>query len=289
MIGDNTPTGVLYSRLYARPAERLPDSKRFRTRLYGHYTTELFSIIPPKNLFQKLRTSLGITIKYSISYTGSYYNIEDFFIEASTRDFLDTITIIWMELHPHHSAQTRWHSFAALAMAEEHLAYRLDEKCGVHPLIDSEFEKSRALTLECLAHASLAAARAEYDEAHGALAMRPPDTKKAVRCVFEATEIVLKQLVPGDRVKRLEATEITKHVRPWGEAAYAGNAPALTSVNQFLEGMSNWISSVHQYRHGQAVEEPSPPPLELAVALMSAGSGYIRLLVDLAKKAGALR
>jgi hypothetical protein len=45
--------------------------------------------------------------------------------------------------------------------------------------------------------------------------------------------------------------------------------------------MKDWITGAQPYRHGQEVEEPAEPPVELVVAFLSAGAVYLRWLIEL--------
>jgi hypothetical protein len=70
-------------------------------------------------------------------------------------------------------------------------------------------------------------------------------------------------------------------VRTILDKLYEGNAKNL--MRQLTEGLASWANGLQAYRHGQAVEEPFPPPLEAAVAALQTGGGYVRLLVELDK------
>jgi hypothetical protein len=99
--------------------------------------------------------------------------------------------------------------------------------------------------------------------------------------MFEAVETLFKLLV-GSKAKRLGSSEVRQYLLPIIDRLYEGNAGNL--MRQLVEGLASWANGLQAYRHGQAVEEPSPPPLEAAVAALQTGAAYIRLLVELDRK-----
>ena len=61
----------------------------------------------------------------------------------------------------------------------------------------------------------------------------------------------------------------------------------MVAATKFLDGLIGWVRSIHEYRHGQEVEEPAPPPLGLAVAMVSSGATYLRWLAELDQSGGS--
>jgi hypothetical protein len=59
------------------------------------------------------------------------------------------------------------------------------------------------------------------------------------------------------------------------------DATALRAANKSLNAFGDWVDACHEYRHEQGVEEPSQPPIDLAVQLISVGSGFLRWLVNI--------
>lgn len=123
--------------------------------------------------------------------------------------------------------------------------------------------------------------RAEFESAHEKLSQVPPDTKDAIRAAFEAMEILTKLMVGSKKLKRLGSAEVEKYLKPMVKNAYTDDEVALNAANQFLSGLSDWINAAQIYRHGQEVEEPAEPPVDLAVAMVSTGAAYLRWLVKL--------
>lgn len=123
--------------------------------------------------------------------------------------------------------------------------------------------------------------RAEFEVAHTALDQIPPDGKSAIRGAFDALEILFKLICGSSNVQRLGAIEIEKNLKPILQKFYSGNAPAWNSANLFINSFKEWTNAAHFYRHGQKSEEPTPPPIDLAIALTSSGATYLRWLADI--------
>jgi hypothetical protein len=60
------------------------------------------------------------------------------------------------------------------------------------------------------------------------------------------------------------------------------NQIASKAAEYLLDSLCDWIDAGHIYRHGQKVQEPLPPPIDLAVIFISQGASYIRYLLPLA-------
>jgi len=52
-------------------------------------------------------------------------------------------------------------------------------------------------------------------------------------------------------------------------------------VTGLFDSMSRWVDSIHYYRHGQPALEPVAPSEEIAIHIISTGSSYLRLLIQL--------
>jgi hypothetical protein len=75
-----------------------------------------------------------------------------------------------------------WHAEVSRILAEEHLAYRLDNDAVVHPYVDAEFEINRTLALEALRDPMFGEARADFEAAYRHL--RGREYKRAIRMMF---------------------------------------------------------------------------------------------------------
>jgi hypothetical protein len=221
-----------------------------------------------------------------------YVFLERIFTELPLGPFLDVITLVYRyfstrsdkgdfaySIDRGHAA--RWKDFVARALIEEHVGYTLDQLCGVHYLIDSEFQYNRSATLRGLGDARYGAVLAAFETAHDYLDPSRLDTKAAVRSMFEALEIQTKLMVTTNNLNRSCAQNALKNL---ALAALDGDPVAQKVVDATFMSFGVWIDGIHMYRHGQGTTEPVAPPIELAVHILSLGSSYLRLLVDIDQK-----
>src|SRR4030095_1592380 len=96
----------------------------------------------------------------------------------------------------------KWKQFVARVLIEENLGYRLDPKCGVHYFVDEEFERNRVSTLGGLDDPKYTGVRDAYEAAYRHMDSDPPDSKAAVRSMFESLEILVRQMVPTKNLNR---------------------------------------------------------------------------------------
>ena len=62
---------------------------------------------------------------------------------------------------------------------------------------------------------------------------------------------------------------------------YGANPTALRAAGKVINAFGDWVDACHNYRHEEGVEEPSQPPIDLAVSLISMGSSQLRWLISL--------
>jgi hypothetical protein len=160
---------------------------------------------------------------------------------------------------------------------EENLGYRVDRKGGVHYAVDAEFERNRASAVRSLGGDRYAAALEHFEAAQTALDSIPPETRTAVRQLFDALETVFRLMLP--KVSRLGAAEVERDLKPLVLPLYEGAARNFASL--MLNSLADWVNAAHQYRHAQGTEQPSAPPLELAVGSVSSGAAFLRWLAEL--------
>ncbi len=58
----------------------------------------------------------------------------------------------------------------------------------------------------------------------------------------------------------------------------------LTGVKRHLKVLKEWADANHYQRHGQAVELPRNPPMELAILVVSVGTAMARWLIEIDEK-----
>jgi hypothetical protein len=254
------------------------DSARFRIRLSAAF--------PEPNALrndirQRLRAEAGIEVP--VGQWGVLW--DQFFTRSPMEEVLTAITVTLVTMRATGYARTSGAFFSAVerALAEEHLGFRIDTDGVVHYAVDEVFEGVRAATLATLNAPVLAVARGCYEAAFQYLDRHPPDTKAAVRSMFEALEIVAKQLNPAAR--NLHENLCRNQLREQYIAGNAGDAVEQRVWEGMFEGMARWVNAMHEYRHGQ-VDNITPPTEEFAVYVLSSGSAYLRLVAQTALRIG---
>lgn len=284
-MNDKAPIGERFSRVYLEKGPPLEDSPRMRFRIRSYFFDISTHILNHDKLAEEIHKHLGVEVpvhEFGVRIGECSYNIGKFLDKAEVRDFLDTITIVWEMTHKmSRLSAEKWKATVAQVFIEENIGYRIDDRGGVHPLVDEEFERNRVSVLDCLTDPKYTAVAAEFEKAHDQLGRNPSETKEAVRSVYEAVEILVKLMVDGDKISRLGKPEVEKYIKPLAQKVYVDDEIALNAANLMLGGLSEWSNSVQQYRHGQRVEEPTDPPLGLAIASISIGASYLRWLVEI--------
>ncbi len=257
------PIGQRFSQVYLERGVPQRDSVRARYRLGSRM--QQYRDVSRHLIADAICNTLGIPASMS--------HLTQFMRDAELRDVLDTITIVASTISE--TLRPDWRSFAAAVLKEEGLSYRLDERGGVHYSPDEEYERSSQAVVLGLAGARYHGALTAFEEGRVALAGVVPDTLTAVRRTFDAVENVFKMMTSEPR---LGTAEITKKLKP-RLAAIAVDRSADAS-KLLAESLSDWTNACHVYRHAPGEPDPSPPPLMLAVTLISAGAAFLRWLVD---------
>jgi hypothetical protein len=65
--------------------------------------------------------------------------------------------------------------------------YVVEDKCGFHPMVDEEFQRSLSSAMVGLQPPRFATAQASFDRAYNYEASTPPDHKAAMATLFDAT------------------------------------------------------------------------------------------------------
>jgi hypothetical protein len=79
-------------------------------------------------------------------------------------------------------------------------------------------------------------------------------------------------------VQRLDAGAARKHLLPLLDKVYSGNPAAKSAAGKMLSSYCEWIDGAHNYRHAPGTEEPAPPPVDLAIAVVASGTAFVRWL-----------
>lgn len=278
-------SGELFSRLYIERGAPAQDSQFFRNRLSGYLSAS--HAADGAAISAYLKQEGGLILSYK-----GYWDFDGFFTETRIEFVLSSITLIWRFLKKQYPSWDRisdptkpggytypkadaWHGFVQRAMREENLAYSLDELCGVHYFVDEEFERNRVSVLRAASAPRYSGVLAAFQSAHSHLDAQPPDTKASVRAMFEAVEILARLVDPNSpRLNRRLIEKLKAMV-----AAAGVDSIERDCREKLLEGVADWVDAIHLYRHGQGVETPVAPSLEVAVYVLSSGAAALRLLL----------
>lgn len=270
------PQGQRFSHLYLKQDTVIKDSDRLRKRIASFYSqkTSLDSYYHLKTLIE---SELGISAPHV-----GYANIMTaFFSSCELRDFLDIITLVYRHLYKSGapSRAYEWVQFINRVFREENAAYILDSQAGVHFFQDHEFQKNKAATLSHLGNQRYNAVRSLFEAAYNALDEQPPNTRLAIRDMFEAIETMSKLL--DEKISRLGSTEIEKNLKPLCLSQFAEGSIEKNLASKMLNSMKEWADGHQAYRHGQKNEEPNPPPLNLTIMSMGMGASFLRFLLEI--------
>ncbi len=283
---------VRFSTLYLEQGKPVEGSSRARKRLekyYFHIMNRIPRNISEQYMFdieEKIEQECGIDLPRG-SDRGAYevdYGV--LFCDCELNVLLDIITIVYIGISGEYfydknrqiSCKEAWLQRCRIVFAEENLGYTIDDQDVVHYVVDEEFARNRDSALASLRIKEFAAVRREADQAFAVIHRVPPDPKTACRHMFEAVEILFRKILPS--VSRLGDKPAREQLLPLLRRMYTGNQPAIDSMNNLTKEIGDWANWLHVYRHGQRVEEPSPPPLEVAVLGVSTGASYLRFLAD---------
>lgn len=282
---DDVPKGELFSHVYLSRTTPVSDSPTFRRRVGFH----LDEITDEAKVSIALGKCLTREMGIQIPRRGTPYWYEGFFNEVDVKYLLNTITLVWRYLvwinkMPYDNSPSepkpaqQWRAFVQRALDEENMSYTLVDFCGVHFRVDQEFEHNRISLLHVLNGQRYAGIRVAFEDAHRYLDSQPPDTKAAVRSMFESVEILVKQMVD---TKNLNKWIIENSLKSIALEVYSGDEIAQRSVGSVFDGMAQWVDALHHYRHGQGVPEPVAPPLDFTIYVMSSGAAFLRWLIEL--------
>jgi hypothetical protein len=210
-----------------------------------------------------------------------FWDWDDFIKKGQLQDVLDIITAlfklaettsVYSKFRPH-----TWSAEIQRIFDEERLSYQMDSKGGVRFRVDEAFEAERVSAIVALSGPRYAETRAALDEGFAGLDRSLPDTRSAIRGIFDAAENLFKLMMPG--VKRLGASEIERGMGGLLSSVYSG--ASLDFARMQAKSFREWVNAVHMYRHAQGVEEREPPALDVAISAVSVGTSFIRWLATI--------
>jgi AcrR family transcriptional regulator len=269
--------GERFSVLYMRPGDPAPDSARARHRIGSLFREALFH---PRfdQLAAYLVRNIGISLPDNHRYPSCWHQ---FMRECRIADFIDTITVVYRYLFWHVSEDIAnwWRDSVRQIMAEENLAYEIDDVGGVHPRIDSEFQRNVASALAGLEAERYRNVRDLLERASGNLSTNPPNYRQAWRATLSAMEAVFALIFPQ---VRFTIEEIERYLKPRVERTYQGDPTSQRAALRMLTCLLEWVEASRSFRHYPGAPDCSQPPPDVAVLSISCGASLVRWLAGLA-------
>jgi hypothetical protein len=269
--------GERFSVLYMRPGDPAPDSARARHRIGSLFRESLFH---PRfdQLAAYLVRNIGISLPDNHRYPSCWHQ---FMRECRIADFIDTITVVYRYLFWHVSEDIAnwWRDSVRQIMAEENLAYEIDDVGGVHPRIDSEFQRNVASALAGLEAERYRSVRDLLERASNNLSTNPPNYRQAWRATLSAMEAVFALMFPQ---VRFTIEEIERYLKPRVERAYQGDPTSQKAALRMLTCLLEWVEASRSFRHYPGASDCSQPPPDVAVLSISCGASLVRWLAGLA-------
>ena len=140
-------TGQLFTHVYLDRGPPTQDNELFRRRLGGYVESKLSEY--RFGLAAYIKTETGLTV----GQRGPGLAYEEFFVRTPLQYVLNVITLVSRFLRERSGGYRDagdWNDFVARVFREENLGYSLDKECGVHYLVDEEFEHNRVSLLRGL-------------------------------------------------------------------------------------------------------------------------------------------
>lgn len=267
----NKPKGRLFSRLYIARQEDKKDSARWRRRLYEAFLNAA-SDSEKTELAKIIRARLGID--YPRAHYG--YDHEEYWTEASLHDVLDGITLatsLWS-----HSPQKKqyWLQVIESIFRDEGMGYTVDEAGGVHPHVDVEFQRSKAIVLRKLEASGQKVIEELVNRALEGIDGRSQNHKNALRDIHEAVETLVKGITGESRLDGVAIRKLgDRFVTSLGADERAANY-----TRAMCRSLEDWANAFHEYRHGKSSDAALDPPEHIAVQGVSTGLAWIRWILD---------
>ena len=161
---------------------------------------------------------------------------------------------------------------------EENVAFEIDEKGEVHPMVDSAFASARHSAIATLSDSRYSGSLGFIEKSENYLLQEPQDFKGAIVAVFEAAENLFKLMYD---VPRLNKAKVKEKISKLQQSMYKEDEVARRAADKALNGFSEWVDAAHNYRHAPGEEKLSQPPEEVAILLISQGYSYVRWLAEI--------
>jgi hypothetical protein len=276
--------GGLYAHNYLRADEILRDSPRMRFRLAKLFEEGAsHQNNAAVNFGEFVERELGIPVlqRGPMKRYFPYVNVTK---EAEIVDLLHMITLLFRHFeNQRRNARVLEDLLSSIQRIfdETNVGYQLDEKGGVHPKFDEEFERVRLSTIRHIGAPEFEAVRLFGEATEQAMLANPLNGKAAIRSTFDAVENLYKQMF--SKTPQLNKANIRINLKQLIEKLYDGDANknARRSSLKQVEALIDWVDGAHEYRHAPGTPEPSLPPEGLAILCVSQGFAYVRWLAEL--------
>jgi uncharacterized membrane-anchored protein YhcB (DUF1043 family) len=271
--------GDRFSVLYMRPGDPAPDSARARHRIGSLFRESIFNA-RLEQLAAYVVRNIGISLPDNHRYPSCWHQ---FMRECRIADFIDTITVVYRYLfwHVSDSAANLWRDAVRQILAEENLAYEIDDVGGVHPRIDSEFQRNVASALAGLEAERYQDVRDLLERASGNLSANPPNYRQAWRATLSATEAMFALMFPQ---ARFTVEDIGRHLIPLVQRTYRSDPISQKAALRMVTCLQEWVEASRSFRHYPGAPDCSDPPPDIAVLSISCGASLVRWLAGLAEQ-----
>ncbi|KXG84338.1 hypothetical protein [Agrobacterium bohemicum] len=260
--------GELFTRSYQRSPTKLSDSIKARRRVAARFLASMS--VDQLNKFPLIvKGELGAEYPY---FNGWFHN--GFWEKSDVSDFLSAITL-WIRQAPNQLTVARD------ILEQEDLHYKMDDRGGIHFLVDAEFSSAVEAALSGLDRPEFTAARAALQEGLKALSPVKQSGKGLIRGVFEAVESSFLVVIGPNTANRLNKQSVDGCLKLILLDRYKEFPEAEDKVARVLETLNAWVREAHPYRHGAPFEQVHEAPIELALLSATSGMGFIRLFAGL--------
>ena len=280
-VTDTVKIGEFYSRNYLSSDNPFADSPRARHRLSAYF----------QDYFTDDKGQVGKFIEQELGIQclqwgggGRFINWESFLNTLPLKDFLDVITASIQHRPKKTIHQDRLKvvhdllAFTRRVFIEQNLAYKIDDKGGIHPSVDSSFSIAAFNLIRNLGDLGLEAAREHIVIAERKLLIADYDPRGAIRATFDAAENLMKVIFP--RETQLNKAMVKNTLGPYLLDLAPTQGPERNALQKTINSFIDWIEAIHFYRHASGGTEPQQPSETFTLLIVSQGFSFVRWIAD---------
>lgn len=280
MDENESEVGGYFSRNYRPATAPSADSSRARFRIAKYL--EEYCDRDSGSFGKYIEKETGIKlVEY---YATPYVPWEETLSKCTIEDFLDIITAIARYCPSRVVNKNRapvkyvFTAFVERVFREQSLAYRLDDKGGVHPFIDAAFTAEISELLANFSKYDLSAARIHLLSAENALLSFQYNGRLAIRSIFDAIENVFKMICSG--TTQMNSATIKDRFKPVVLSSLV-DPHQQRFASKLVDSLVDWVDAGHFYRHEPGQPEPTEPSLPLSTLYVSQGFGFARWMGEI--------